>query len=201
MELRNLVIPGIGGILLACAIFSAFVIAPWTSPMSNVNFPQLPPGWPSGPLDVKVVISNLTEPLGVGSEGDVTIIVTSTKDASDVTVTMEVVSPSDPPLWPLGITVVEGNLSTCVGDLKANVSVIFNARIRAVEAGYARMWITVTWYPYESFHFEATDSIWILIQENNIQISYEPITPPGFIEAQPFNGTLPVWPNGTAWEP
>lgn len=185
-KLKSLVIPGIAGILLACAIFSAFVIAPWIPKTAKLNFPQLPPGWPSGPLDVKVIVSNLTEPLGVGSEGDVTVIVTSTKDASNVTVTMEVVSPSDPPSGPLGITVVEGNLSTWVGDLKANVSVIFNARIRAVEAGYARIWVTARWHPpFESFCWETTDSVWILIQENNIQISHDFIFPPDSNQTTP----------------
>lgn len=195
----RLIVSGLAGVVAACLIFTLVVMAPLSNLDRILGFPKLPPGWPSDPLDVQVFVSNLTEPLGVGSEGEVAVIITSTKNATDVSVTMEVTSPSIPPSWPLGITVVEGNLSTWVGDLNANISVIFNARIRAVEAGYARIWVSATWYPGfpDGFSYETSDSIWILIQEDNIQISREPITPPGVIVAKPGNGTLPVWPNGT----
>lgn len=193
-EMR-LIIAGLAGVITACLIFTVVVAAPQTS--TRYYFSGYDE-WLHSPLNVDVVISNLTEPLGVNSEADVTIIVTSTENASNVTVTMEVVSPSIPPQWPLGITVVEGNFSTWVGDLTANVSVVFRARIRTVEAGYARIWVTATWYEIEYQRRRGEDSVWILIQENDIQVSQEPITPPGVIEARPGNGTLPVWPNGTA---
>jgi hypothetical protein len=195
----RLIVSGLAGVVAACLIFALVVMAPLSTLDTILGLPKLPHGWPSNPLNVQVFVSNLTEPLGVGSEGEVAVIISSTKNASDVSVTIEVTSPSIPPSWPLGITVVEGDLSTWVGNLNANISVIFNARIRAVEAGYARIWVSATWYPGspEGFAHKASDSIWILIQENNIQISHEPITPPGVIVAEPGNGTLPVWPNGT----
>jgi len=197
-EVKNLVIPGIVGILLACAIFSAFIIAPWASTTSNVDFPQMPPGWPSSPLDVQVFVSNLTETLGVESEGEVTVVVTSTRNVSDTVLQFELLQVCRyPPMeMPIGIVYVEGNLAntTWTGDLTANVSVIFNARIKAIEVGYARIRVTAIWYPFEGFHYEATNSVWILIQETDIQISHEPITPPGVIPFEPGNGTLPTWP-------
>jgi hypothetical protein len=184
----RLIIAGLAGAIIACLIFTVVVVTPQT-PLRHYlsGYEEML----SSPLDVKVVISNLTEPLGVSSEADVTIIVTSTEDASDVTVTMEVTFPSDPPLWPLGITVLGDGFSTWVGDLAANVSVIFHARIRAVEAGYARIWITAT-YPdtdIGGLSHSGRAGVWILVQENDVQVSYEPMTPPGqppFLPPPPF---------------
>ena len=191
-EVKNLVIPGIAGILLACAIFSAFVIAPWASTTSNVDFPQMPPGWPSGALDVKLVISNLTEPLGVGSEGILTVIVTSTRNASDVIVQFDLLQVIDE--LPIGISFVGENLTTWSGDLRANVSMIFTAKIKVVEVGYARIISNATWYPFETFHYVAKDSLWILVLENDIQVSGDFIFPPGSNQTTPNppgNFTIP----------
>jgi len=197
----KLLISGLAGVVVACIIFTAVIVSPWsglitspTSSSSDSGFPQLPPGWPSGPLGVQVSISNLTDPLGVGSEGEMTIVVASKHDVSDVTAQFELLRVVDE--LPIGIVYTQGNLAniTWMGDLRANVSVIFNAKMKAVEVGYARIRVTAIWYPFEGFHYEATDSIWILIQENSIQISHEPITPPGVIVAESGNGTLPLWP-------
>lgn len=178
-KLKDLVIPGIAGIFLACAIFSAFLIAT----MSNSNFPQLPPGWPSGPLDVKVVISNLTEPLGVGSEGTLTVIVTSTRNLSSVVVQFDLLQVSGE--WPIGISLIGENLTTWSGELRANVSMIFTAKIRVVEVGYALIKATAKWYPSEGFHYTSKDSVWILILEKDIRISHEWISPADSNEATP----------------
>jgi hypothetical protein len=177
------------GVATACLIFAVAIVVPQT--VIRYYSGGYVDEWLDSPLNVEVVISNLTEPVGVNSEADVTIIVTSTKNASNTTVTMEVVSPSIPPQWPLGITVIEGNFSAWVGDLTANVSVVFHARIRAVEAGYARIWITAT-YPdpaVSSLSHRGEDSVWILVQENDIQVSYGPITPP---DQPPFLPELPI---------
>ncbi len=174
-KLKNLVIPGIAGILLACAIFSAFLIVPWTSTMSELNFPPFPPGWPSGPLDVKMVISNLTEPLGVGSEGTLTVIVTSTCNVANVVVQFDLLQASSE--WPIGISLLGENLTTWSGELTANVSMIFTTKIRAVEVGYALTKATTKWYPSEGFHYTSKDSVWILILENDIRVSHEWISP------------------------
>jgi len=198
---KNLIIYATAGILVACLIITAIVMAPWESITSYLGFPKLPPGWPSGPLTVQVFISNLTEPHGIGNEGTVTVIVTSTRNVSDVIVQFDLLQVVGN--LPIGIVYIDGNLAniTWNGNLEADVSMVFNARMRIVEVGYARIWITATWHENEWLSYQATDSIWILIQESSIQISDEPITPPGFIEAQPSNGTLPIWPNGTLWEP
>jgi hypothetical protein len=185
-EVKNLVIPGIAGILLACAIFSAFAVAPWASTTSNVNFPQMPPG----PLDVKLVISNLTEPFGVGSEGILTVIVTSTRNASNVIVQFDLLQVSSK--RPMGISFVGENLTTWSGDLRANVSMIFTTRIKAVEVGYAQIVATAKWSPLEGFQYTANDRVWILVQENDIQVSHDPImiTLPD-LTVIPGDGTLP----------
>jgi hypothetical protein len=198
-ENRKLAISGTAGVLVACLIIASVVMAPWTS-TTRYYYHGIPDEWLSSPLDVKVVISNLTEPLGVGSEGNVTIILTSTKDASDVAVQFLLLQDGYLFGLPIGIVYIEGNLAnnTWTGDLKANVSMIFNARIKAVEVGSARIWVIATWYENEYLRRRGEDSIWILTQENNIQISHEPIPLPGGTPFEQGNDVPPiVWPNGT----
>lgn len=197
-EAKKLALPGLAGVFVACLIFTAVLVAPWptaTTPTFPSNLPL------ESPLTVNVIISNLTEPLGPGSEGILTVVVTSTRDVNDTTVKLDLLSPSDPPMWPLGISIIEGNLSTWNGNLRANISVSFNAKIKVVEVGYALIKATATWYQYEYLCYKSGDSLWILILENDIQVSKDPITPPDIIVAEPGNGTLPVWPNGTSPTP
>lgn len=197
-EAKKLALPGLAGVLVACLIFTTVLVAPW----STATTPTFPSGLPlESPLTVNVFISNFTEPLGVGSEAVLTVIVTSTRDVNGTTVKLDLLSPSDPPMWPLGISIIEGNLSTWNGNLRANISISFNAKIKVVEVGYALIRATATWYQYEYLRYNSGDSLYILIFENDIQVSKEPITPPDYYEAKPGNGTLPIWPNGTSWEP
>jgi len=189
---KKLTISGTAGVLVACLIIASLAIsfkqiAVNTSP----NF-ELPPGAPPlGSLTATIIISNFTEPLGVGSEAILTVVITSKCDMSNVVVTIDLVSPSDPPSWPLGISVVEGNLSTWTVNLKANISLIFNAKLKIVEEGYARIWAKALWWYNEWLGYPATDSLWILVQENDIQVSHEPITPPGQMPfLPPINATI-----------
>jgi len=196
-DIRKLTISGIAGILVASLITASIVTAPWLRP---ATIPTFPSGLPlESPLTVNVIISNITEPVGVGSEAILTIILTSTCNASDVVVQFDLLQVVDD--WPTGIRFIGENLTTWNGDLRANVSVIFTARIKAEEVGLARIKATATWYRYEYLRHEGKDSVWILVSENDIQVSQEPITPPGYYEATPGNGTLPMWPNGTLLEP
>lgn len=191
-------ISGITGILIACLIIATVVIAPWTAISSFVNAPQVEPGYLGWALSVRSFVSNLTEPLGIGSEGILTVIVTSMLDASNVVVQFDMSPGGDS--WPMGISFVSGNLTTWSGNLKANVSMIFNVRIRAIEAGGARLLVTAKWHAFEWECWVVRDMLFILVQDNDIQVSHDPITPPGYFEAVPFDGP-PIWPNGTSWVP
>jgi hypothetical protein len=202
-ENKKLAISGITGVLIASLIITSIVLAPWSKPATSGSLGNPPPGYPAWPLDmVKLFISNVTEPLGVGSEAVLTVIVTSPYDISNVMMKLDLLQVVDD--LSIGIVFL-GNLTTWNGDLRANISVSFNVRIKAVEVGYVRIKATLKWY-YEPLdqHMELPDirnSVWILVSENYIQVSQEPITPPDYYEAKPSNETLPIWPNGTLWEP
>lgn len=200
-ENKKVAISGIAGVLVASLIIASVVMAPWTPTTPTSSSPKPPPGWPVWPLDmVKLFISNVTEPIGVGSEAVLTVIVTSPYNVSNVTVRLDLLQVIDD--WPIGIVFI-GNSTTWNGDLRANISINFNTRIKTVEVGYARIKATTTWY-YEPLDEPMKlqdgnwNSVWILVSENGIEVSQEPITPPGVIVAEPNNGTLPVWSNGTS---
>lgn len=186
-------ISGITGVLTACLIIAAVVIAPWATISSFVNVPHVEPGYLGWAMSVRSFVSNLTEPLGIGSEGILTVIVTSTLDASNVVVQFATCSYWSPAgdSWPVGISFVSGNLTTWSGNLKANVSMIFNAKIRAIETCTSRLLVTAEWYASEGVCWGVRDMLFILVQDNDIQVSHDPITPPGYFEAVPFDGTFP----------
>jgi hypothetical protein len=188
-ENRRLSIYGTAGVLVAFLIIASVVMVPW-SRLTPSSFPK-PPEY--SPLIVNAVISNLTEPVGVGSEGDLTVIATSIRDVSKVVVKFYFLQVSSK--WPIGIRFNGENASITEviwnGDLKANVSVIFTQRIKAVEVGYALIVATVTWSPFESFQYVANDRVWILVLEDNIQVSHEPIALPGQMPfLPPLNATI-----------
>jgi len=193
-ENRKLAISGIAGVLVACLTIISVVIPSWTP--SDVNAPQVPPELLAyaGALSVRSFVSNLTEPLGVGSEGILTVVVTSTLDASNVVVQFDMSQVSDS--WPLGIDFIVENLTTWSGNLKANVSMIFNARIRAVEAGLARLLVTTIWYLSWVDHVSVCvrDMLCILVQDNDIQVSHYFIAPPGQMPFLPPNDNVTKFP-------
>jgi len=197
MVMSKTVVSGIVGILVACLIFASVVgyfeqVAFNTSPGLKLP-PEAPP---LGSLTVTVAISNLTGPLGVGCEAVITVIITSKVNMTNVNAYFNLSRAiSD---LPRGIEFISGNLTMWNGDLRANVSMVFTTKIKAIEVGYARIRVTAIWWYNGWLGYPAEDSLWILVQENSIQVSHEPITSPNVIVAEPGNGTLPLWPNGTS---
>lgn len=195
---KNLIISAVAGVLVACLIIAATSSNPWImeTPSSDSGFPHFEPpagAPPLGSLTLNLFISDFTEPIGIGSEAMVTVVVTSKCNMSGVTTTLDLVSPCDPPCGPLGVTIIEGNLSSRTGDLMANVSVIFNLTLKIIEEGYARIWVKTSWWYHGWLGYEASDSIWILIHEGNVQASHEWISPDSN-EATPYplgNYTIP----------
>lgn len=199
-ENKKIAIYGIAGVLVSCMIIASVAMTPWSRLETMFGSPRIPPDYPAWPLDmVKLFISNITEPIGVGSEAVLTVIVTSPYNVSDVTVRLDLLQVVDD--LPIGIVFI-GKSTTWNGDLRANISISFNIRINVLEVAYARIQATTAWY-YEPSdeHMNLPDgnwnSVWILVSENDIQVSQEPINPPNYYEAKPANGTLPIWPNGT----
>jgi hypothetical protein len=175
-QARNLVVAGIAGILLAGTIFSAFVIAPWSPLNAQLGSPSPPPDWRDWALSVRSFVSNLTEPLGVGSEGTLTVIVTSKRNASNVVVQFDILQMSDS--FPLGITFIGEPLTNWSGDLRANVSMVFTARIKAVKPGLARLLVDALWYPPSAACGSGVrEKLFILVQENDILVSHDPPPP------------------------
>lgn len=183
-ENKKLAISGIAGVLVASLIISSVVMAPWSTLDAILGFPKMPPDWPSGPLDVQMFVSNLTEPLGVGSEGEVTVVVTSTRNISDVVIEVYLKHASSE--WPTGISFISQNITITKiiwnGDLRANVSWILTQRIEALEVGYAQIVTNATWSPSasEGFHYWQIGRVWVLILEDDIRVSQEWISLPGF---------------------
>jgi len=163
----RLIISVLVGILAACLIFTAVVFSAqqklelplyYTPPLSNA----LP-----SPVEVKMFISNLSEPVGIGSEADITIIATSSANLSEAVIEIQVVKAF--PDWPaMGIEVVGGDLQW-TGNLTAQVSALTRIRIKATEVGFAKICAYVTWPNYGRYSATVA-KLGILAQENEVQI-------------------------------
>jgi len=177
-KLKDLVIPGIAGILLACAIFSAFVMAPWSETIT-IYYP-LPSG--TSPITVNLTISEFTNPLGPGSEAELTATVTSEVDASNVVVQIDLSKAY--PKWPSkGVDWISGNL-TWNGNLTAGVPITLNARINATEIGYGKIVASAKWYGSSpSSYLGASDLLGIVVLDDEIWVFED------------LHGDLPYWPS------
>lgn len=164
-------------------IIASVVMASWSRPATSTppssTSPDFPPEYQVWPLDmVTLFISNFTEPIGVGSEAVLTVIVASPYNVTNVTVRLDLLQVVDD--WPVGIISIGGHSTMWNGDLRANRSISFNAKIKAIEAGYARIVANATWYnDLEECYMELLDSLWIIVLENDIQVSHKPMMPPG----------------------
>jgi hypothetical protein len=80
---------------------------------------------PSGVIKTQAYVGNVTEPSGLGSEADLTVIISSSKDVFNATAYISL---------PKGISLVSGN-ATWSGCLKANISISLKARIKFLAIG------------------------------------------------------------------
>lgn len=196
-EKKKLIISGFTGVLIASLIIASIFASFWVGPGKSAS-----PSFPSGLIIwasdiVKLFVSNFTEPVGVGSEGVLTVFMTSPYDVSNVTLRLELIQDLGASDWPIGIDFVASDSASWNGDLRANISSSFNVKIKAVEVGYAHVWASMTGR-YEQMSVQAWSSLWIHTSQDDIQASQDPITPPGVIVARNGDGTLPLWPNGTS---
>lgn len=182
---RKLAISGIAGVLVACLIITSIVMAPW-SELAKFFSPHVSPDdlptrlIPTNvAIAVNLSISNFTEPLGPGSEANVTVSVISKKDTPNVTVQI-IMSPiyagqgtwpniTWTPIGPRGIDFLDGN-STLIINLTANVSTSFTTRIRATEVGLGVIVATTIWWDTPSTFYKSEAALYVQVLNNEIKV-------------------------------
>lgn len=182
---KRFIIYGTAGFLVACLIFTTTAMVPWSELAKSLS-PFIPPNEQPillNPTNVDVTvdlsISNFTEPLGPGSEANVTISVISEKDVSNVTVQIAltpiyVSTGTWPnitwiPIGPLGIDLVGGNF-TWTTNLVANVSVSATIRIKATEVGFGVITGSTIWWETPSTFYKNEEAVYIQVLEGNVVI-------------------------------
>lgn len=151
------------GIVFSLAIFTALTTMHYTEPATT---PQPSPspegvGVPLSPINITLLVSQFTEPQGLGSEASLTIEIVSIEDASNVTVNVSL---------PKGISLLEGSL-TWNGNLKANISSSFDVRIKAVEVGDWTISATATWYFTSDSWYGDIGRVCICVFEDRIVVT------------------------------
>jgi len=164
----RLIISGLAGVIAACLIFSTLVLS-----RSNIEMMLGAPNssLPVSPINVRLITSGFTEPRGVGSQALVTVNVTSSVDAANVSLKISIRKAYED--WPSqGIEPLIGSVTSWNGDLSANVSVIIPfATVNATQIGYGRIVAEVTWYDSSS-HWEhySLDQLGIVVLEDEILV-------------------------------
>lgn len=104
-------------------------------------------------LTVNLTVSNFTEPVGVSSEAEITVVVKSRCEISNVTIRIDL-SEAWPSIYSRGISLLDGSSSrSWMVDLQANVSMSFTERIKAFETGFGAIEVTARWWnvtPFET---------------------------------------------------
>lgn len=115
-------------------------------------------------LTVNLTISNFTEPVGVGSEAEITVVAKSRCDISNVTVQI-VLSEAWPSVYPKGISFLDGSSSrSWMVNLQANISTSFTERIKAFETGFGAIEVTARWWNATPPPFETLIPPWVTIE-------------------------------------
>lgn len=180
----KLLILGLVGVAVACLIFIGVVVPPWSELAKSFSQRVLPdtqtvPIADNTTIVVDLSISNFTEPLGLGSEANVTVSVISRKDMPNVQVQITL-SPlyigqgawpniTWTPIGPQGIGLVDGN-STLIINLTANVSESATIRVKATEVGIGVIDVTAIWWETLSTFYRSEDALYIKVLENNIEV-------------------------------
>jgi len=139
-DTKRLAIYGIVGIIAALPIIATMTFMPWTEPEDeSSNSTPYGPGFPNidwvGYLDNFLIVSNFTEPYGIGSEADLVAGVVSSCDLN-ATAKVELSS----------ITMDKSSCIVFVGggtirswqvSLEANVSTFFAEKIKIIGLGFA----------------------------------------------------------------
>ena len=132
----------------------------------------------SSPISIDLSISPFSEPKGLGSKAELTVIVTSVWDANNISVQIDL---------PEGFSFVSGNL-TWSGDLHENIPTNFNARIEAAKVGNWTIEATARWYLTSDSWYGDIDRLCVSVSEDEISVLAEclerPMLPPSFNETE-----------------
>jgi len=140
LGMKKLVLCGMAGVLVASTLlaFTDLFLRPIPSPRKTASellrvsgiCPEL-----EGPFfNMSAILYRFTEPLGVGSEADLSVTVTARYNESSVVVVD--IKPPWVASWSTGVKFADGGTKwVWVGDFQANVSKTFNFTIKAFEMG------------------------------------------------------------------
>jgi hypothetical protein len=199
----RLIIAGLAGAIAASLIFSTLILSRpnlekyWYSPVSDV---------PASPIDVRLTISGFTEPRGVGSKALLSINVTSSVDAANVSLEISASKAYDD--WPSQGIELMSSLTSWKGNLRANVPMIFNsfATVNVTQIGYGKIVAEATWYDpsFSKYKIYSIDQLGIAVLGGEVLVIEDlggvlpDLFPPGLIPTLPifpvppdFNATLP----------
>jgi hypothetical protein len=195
----RLLISGLAGVGVACLVFSALVLS-----RSNLEMMLGSPrtDLPLSPINVRLTISGFTEPRGIGSQALLTINVTSSVEAANVT--FEINLSKAYPDWPSqGIELICSN-TTWKGNLLATISVVMNAWVNVTQIGYGKIVAAVVWYdPSSNWEHYSRDQLGIVVLEEEILViedlggNLPHLFPPGSNPTPPWPSPPPenfTWP-------
>lgn len=139
--MKKIILYGAVGVLVACAIlaFTDLFLRPVPSspraPSELLSVRGDPSPEVSGPLfNMSAILYRFTEPLGVGSEANLSVNVTARYNESAIVVVD--IKPFVAQSWSTGVKFSDrGTKLVWVGNLQANVSKTFNFTVKAFEIG------------------------------------------------------------------
>jgi hypothetical protein len=193
-EMR-LIIAGLAGAIAACLIFSTLILSR-SNLEEMLGYTSTRVDVPASPIDVRLTISGLTEPRGVGSKALLSISVISRIDAANVSLKISVSKAYED--WPSQGIELMSSLTSWKGDLTANVSVVFNsfATVNCTQIGYGRIFAEATWYDpsFSKCEVCSIDQLGIAVLGDEVLVIEDAygnlpyMFPPGLIP------TLPIFP-------
>jgi hypothetical protein len=184
-------ISGLRGVIVACLIFTAVVISPWSKSLSGTTSPTIPPEWqnlPAPPITISLALYNFTEPRGLGSQANLTITVISNTTLPDVVIEIDI-SKGQFGWNSTGIEFIEGQ-TLWIGNLTSDMPITWTIRINASEVGYGIIKVAARWSNYWDYRLPDR-SLGIVVLEDEIQVIeplnlnaleslVPPVFPPGF---------------------
>jgi hypothetical protein len=178
---------GVAGILIACTIFAATFLQPWISTDAANSSSSLRTIPPASPVTIHLGISNFTEPQGLGSHANISVVIRSETNISNVIISLAIVEG-----WGWQLKGIEFDGSTAdafwTGNLTASSPIEFSARVNAKEIGCGQVEAWVKWNGSQNYQ-PSWDLLGIAVYEDQILVFED------------FHGTVPLplppgWPPG-----
>ncbi len=209
--MKKLVLYGVAGVLIACMLlaFTDLLLRQIPSPreaaspllrVSGAPRPEL-----EGPFfNISAILYRFTEPLGVGSEADLSVTVTAYHNESAI-VHVDI-QPPWVASWSTGVKFADGGTKwVWVGDLQANVSKTFNFTLKAFEMGEGGVYGRVGWSKFynESDVISTYFGLYFLVLQDRIITSIvegKRDVHPALLDLGGMQGEIPNATVGTEFE-